>query len=111
MEIFAEVDVKKRNEIGFDSFTRLYEKLMVLPTATNDIFGRPFPYSRDGRVVTLMEFRQFLLDEQCEADAHNVETVAAWIKDFLQDVQRDVHEPNLTIAEVGPSAIPQLFRN
>lgn len=100
MEIFAEVDVKKRNEIGFDSFTRLYEKLMVSSSAVNDIFGRHFPYSRDHQLITLKEFQQFLLDEQMDSEANNVETVSGWIKDFLQDVQRDVHEPYLTVAEV-----------
>lgn len=100
MEIFAEVDAKKRNEIGFDSFTRLYEKLMVSSNAINDIFSRRFPYSRDNQLITLKEFQQFLLDEQMEGEANNIETVSGWIKDFLQDVQRDVHEPYLTIPEV-----------
>ena len=100
MEIFAEVDPKKRNEIGFDSFTRLYERLMVSPNVIHDIFGRRFPYSGDNQLITLKEFQHFLLDEQMEADARNVETVAQWIKDFIQDVQRDVHEPYLKIPEV-----------
>lgn len=100
MEIFAEVDVKKRNEIGFDSFTRLYEKLMVSPNAINDIFNRRFSYSRDNQLITLKDFQQFLLDEQMDGDASNVEKVAVMIKDFIQDVQRDVHEPYLTISEV-----------
>lgn len=99
MELFAEVDVKKRNEIGFDSFTRLYEKLFSA-NAIHDIFGRPFPYSRDGQLITLTEFQKFLLDEQMETEAKNVKTVSDWIKDFLQDVQRDVHEPYLTVPEV-----------
>lgn len=106
MEIFAEVDVKKRNEIGFDCFTRLYEKLMVTPHAIHEIFGggggRRFPYARDNQLITLKEFQQFLVDEQHETEqASNVQNVSALIKDFLQDVQRDVHEPYLTIAEVS----------
>lgn len=102
MEIFAEVDAKKKNEIGFDSFTRLYEKLMVTPHAIHEIFGgRRFP-SSDHQLITLKEFQEFLIDEQQETQqATNLETVATLIKDFLQDVQRDVHEPYLTISEVS----------
>lgn len=106
MEIFAEVDVKKRNEIGFDSFTRLY--LMVATNVIGDIFaGRRFPYTRDNQLITLKEFQQFLVDEQSDSEAHSLDAVSGLIKDFLQDVQRDVHEPYLTIPEVCGSLIHQ----
>lgn len=103
MEVFAEVDVKKRNEIGFDSFTKLYQKLTITPNALQDLFGsgRRFPYSRDGAVITLHDFQQFLKVEQREPDVMcEAGRVANVIKDFLQDVQRDVHEPYFTVSEV-----------
>lgn len=101
LELFSEVDVKNRNEIGFDSFTKLYQKLLMTPHSMQDIFDRSFPYSRNGKVLTVHEFQQFLVNEQMEADATNLQFVANLIKDFLQDVQRDVHEPYFTIDEVN----------
>lgn len=49
--------------------------------------------------MTLQEFQKFLLDEQSDPMAKNPSVVANFIKEYVQDVQRDVAEPYLTVQE------------
>lgn len=58
-------------------------------------------YSRNREIVSLQEFQKFLLEEQGDSMAKNSVLVANFIKEYIQDVQRDVAEPYLTVQEVN----------
>lgn len=65
-----------------------------------DVFGDIVEkYSRNKQTVTLQEFQKFLIEEQSDPMSKNPSVVANYIKDYLQDVQRDVAEPYMTIEE------------
>lgn len=71
--------------------------------ALNDIFNcfdGHFAYSKDYQNVTLREFQAFLLKEQNEPVARDDKVVSSIIRDFVQDSQREVQEPNFATAEV-----------
>lgn len=96
---FQIADVRKRNEIGFDDFTRLYQNLINVPTFLMDCFNGPMPYSESTENVTLKEFQKFLLNEQGEENAKDDQFISNFIQEFVQDTQREVQEPFFTINE------------
>jgi phosphatidylinositol phospholipase C, gamma-1 len=96
---FQIADVRKRNEIGFDDFTRLYQNLINVPTFLLDCFNGPMPYSENTETVKLKEFQKFLLQDQFEDHARDDKAISAFIQDFVQDTQREVQEPYFTINE------------
>uniref|UniRef100_A0A182X5M9 1-phosphatidylinositol 4,5-bisphosphate phosphodiesterase gamma n=1 Tax=Anopheles quadriannulatus TaxID=34691 RepID=A0A182X5M9_ANOQN len=105
-EVFHEVDTRRRNELGFDDFTRLYQRLILPPASLPEYFDglRMATYSQNGETVTLQEFRRFLTKEQQEDEGtpgggHSEETVAKFINDYIQDPARDVSEPYLRLHE------------
>lgn len=117
-EVFHEVDTRRRSELAFDDFTRLYQRLILSPATLPEYFDgvRLAPYSQNGQTVTLQEFCRFLTKEQCErrgvagggggedgrptGEEHSEETVAKFISDYIQDPARDVREPYLRLHEV-----------
>lgn len=67
----------------------------------HDIFDRPFPYSKDDQIVPLQAFHKFLFHDQNDIlIGKDIKTVSNFISDFVQDPQRDIQEPYLTISEV-----------
>lgn len=97
---FQTADVRKRNEIGFDDFTRLYQNLINIPTFLLDCFNGPMPYSQNNETVTLKEFQKFMLIEQADERANDLQYISNFIQDFVQDTQREVQEPFFTINEL-----------
>lgn len=65
----------------------------------NDFFDRYSTYSENKKTVTLQEFQSFLIDEQGDPLGDDERQVSAFIRDYLQDPQRDVQEPYFTIPE------------
>lgn len=99
-ELFQEIDTRHRSEINFDDFAKLYQIIMLPPTVLHECFDELVrKYSKNGKTVTLKEFQKFLIDEQNDTMAKSPQLVATFIKDFIQDVQRDVAEPYLTVQE------------
>lgn len=98
---FHEVDQRRRNEIGFDDFTKLYQNLILNPTTMSDCFNStaPMPYSQNNENVTLQEFQNFLITEQNDSNGTDEKFVSNFIRDFVQDTQREVQEPYFTISE------------
>lgn len=96
---FQLADARKRNEIGFDDFTKLYQNLINVPTFLLDCFNGPMPYSDNTETVTLKEFQRFLLNEQGEDKAKDDQYISGFIQEFVQDTQREVQEPYFTINE------------
>lgn len=66
-----------------------------------EIFDGPFPHTKDNQTVTLQSFCQFLLNEQNDlAIGKDMKSVSNFISEFVQDPQREIQEPYLTISEV-----------
>lgn len=100
-EVFHEVDCRRRNELGFDDFTRLYQKLMTSPNIVQDYFDGCMPYSKNGQTVTLKEFQKFLLEVQNDPLGNDEKATSNFIREYVQDPIRDVQEPYLKIQEVS----------
>lgn len=96
---FQLVDTRKRNEIGFDDYTRLYLNLINVPTFLYECFNCQMPYSENGETVTLKEFESFLEAEQNDEKAKDDQFISNFIQEFVQDTQREVQEPYFTVNE------------
>jgi len=57
-------------------------------------------YSESGNMITLQEFQSFLIQEQQDAIANDEREVSRFMRDYLQDSQRNVQEPFFTTTEV-----------
>ncbi|XP_058803649.1 1-phosphatidylinositol 4,5-bisphosphate phosphodiesterase gamma-1 [Phymastichus coffea] len=97
-EIFQEVDTRNRAEIGFDDFIKLYQKLMFDNNNLTD-WTKLISYSNSSMIVTLQEFQNFLLAEQQDSLGNSESDVSTFIRDYLQDPQRDIQEPYFHFAE------------
>ncbi|XP_058462061.1 1-phosphatidylinositol 4,5-bisphosphate phosphodiesterase gamma-1 [Malaya genurostris] len=98
-EFFHEVDCRRRNELGFDDFSRLYQKLMTSSYTIQDYFDGSMPYSKDGQTVTMKEFRKFLSEEQNDPLGNDEKLVSNFIREYVQDPIRDIQEPYLNMQE------------
>ncbi|KAJ8684283.1 hypothetical protein QAD02_020075, partial [Eretmocerus hayati] len=97
-EIFEDVDTRAHAEIGFDDFVILYHKLMYEYNNSSD-WTRLKTYSSNGSTVTFREFQNFLLSEQQDNLGNNDAEVSHFIREYLQDPQRDIQEPYFTFSE------------
>ena len=130
-DMFTLVDTRKSSEIGFDDFAILFHQLLhdstvrhrlsiritvacciqktcqilLIVTVQRIYFNSQVfesllrNYSSDGNRVTLNEFHSFLQLEQKESISSD--QVSKFIRDYLQEPGRDVHEPYLTNVEVS----------
>ncbi|EDV46880.1 1-phosphatidylinositol 4,5-bisphosphate phosphodiesterase gamma-1 [Drosophila erecta] len=103
MEHFTE-DVRRKHDLKFDDFSRFYQKLLLPNGFAGVLSGSGvanFPYSEDQQVVRPNELKQFLETEQRDVSASEISNaaIASFIRDFVQDVERDVQEPYLTFSE------------
>ncbi|XP_068087156.1 1-phosphatidylinositol 4,5-bisphosphate phosphodiesterase gamma-1-like [Anabrus simplex] len=98
-EVFQEVDTRRRNEIGFDDFSTLYHKLMFDETAFRDSVDVYGIYSENCERITVQEFQSFLSQEQQDPLGDDEKLVSSFMRDYLQDSQRDVQEPYFTTME------------
>ncbi|KAK1117063.1 hypothetical protein K0M31_016989 [Melipona bicolor] len=97
-ELFQEIDTRNRNELGFDDFVALYHKLIFDQNNLTD-WNKLLNYSKTGQIVTVQEFQNFLITEQQDSLGNNEVEVSCFIRDYLQDPQRDVQEPHFTFSE------------
>ncbi|XP_026687233.1 1-phosphatidylinositol 4,5-bisphosphate phosphodiesterase gamma-1 [Diaphorina citri] len=94
-EHFQEVDTRKTNELAFDEFSILYNRIMFDEQMFTDSYSH---YSSDGQTVTASELTNFLIREQNETNVNERE-VSRHMRDYLQDEQRNVQEPYFTFME------------
>ncbi|KRT83944.1 HLH domain-containing protein, partial [Oryctes borbonicus] len=83
-ELFSEVDTRKRNEITFDDFTVMYQKLLFNENKIEDIFDRCSMYSDNSKQITLQEFQSFLINEQNDEMGNNERNCSTFICNFLK---------------------------
>jgi len=57
-------------------------------------------YSENRKFVTVQEFQSFLVQEQQDAMGNDEREVSHFMRDYLQDSQRNVQEPYFTTIEV-----------
>jgi hypothetical protein len=57
-------------------------------------------YSENGKIITLQEFQSFLIQEQRDPMSNDEREVSCFMRDYLQDSQRNVQEPFFTTIEV-----------
>jgi phosphatidylinositol phospholipase C gamma-1 len=57
-------------------------------------------YSENGKIITLQEFQSFLIQEQGDPMGNDEREVSRFMRDYLQDSQRNVQEPFFTTIEV-----------
>jgi hypothetical protein len=57
-------------------------------------------YSENGKIITLQEFQSFLIQEQRDPMGNDEREVSRFMRDYLQDSQRNVQEPFFTTIEV-----------
>ncbi|KAK6627331.1 hypothetical protein RUM44_009808 [Polyplax serrata] len=98
-EAFQEVNTRKQNEIGFDDFSHLHCKLIFDENAFKESFDVYAAYSKNGKMVTLQEFQQFLEEVQRDPLGDNEQNVSQFMRDFLQDTVRNCEEPYFTTME------------
>ncbi|XP_076750014.1 small wing phospholipase C gamma 1 isoform X2 [Xylocopa sonorina] len=98
-EIFQEIDTRNKNELGFDDFVVLYHKLMFDQSNCLADWNILLTYSKTGQIVTVKDFQNFLITEQRDPLGNNEVEVSCFIRDYLQDPQRDVQEPHFTFSE------------
>lgn len=56
-------------------------------------------YANASMIVTLQEFQNFLLAEQQDSLGNNESDVSKFVREYLQDPQRDIQEPYFHFAE------------
>lgn len=59
-----------------------------------------FPYTKDNQTVLLRDFQAFTVHDQKDLSGNDDKAVSNFIRDFIQDPQRDIQEPFFTISEV-----------
>ncbi|KAG7210373.1 hypothetical protein KM043_011907 [Ampulex compressa] len=97
-ELFQEVDTRCKSELGFDDFVILYHKLMFDQNNLTD-WTKLLSYSKTGQTVTLQDFQNFLMSEQQDPLGNNEQEISHFMRDYLQDAQRDIQEPYFTFSE------------
>ena len=58
-------------------------------------------YSESGSMITLQEFQSFLIQEQRDQLGNDEREVSRFMREYLQDSQRNVQEPFFTTVEVN----------
>ena len=58
------------------------------------------PYSENHKFITVQEFQSFLVQEQQDPMGNDEREVSHFMRDYLQDSQRNVQEPYFTTIEV-----------
>jgi phosphatidylinositol phospholipase C gamma-1 len=57
-------------------------------------------YSENHKFITVQEFQSFLIQEQQDPMGNDEREVSHFMRDYLQDAQRNVQEPYFTTIEV-----------
>ncbi|ALC48580.1 sl [Drosophila busckii] len=95
MECFTD-DIRRKHDLKFDDFSRLYQKLL-LPVNFLPLLGNL--ELADKQTVRPVEFQRFLASAQQDNQLNDLASIASFMRDFVQDVEREVQQPFLTINE------------
>ncbi|XP_025416925.1 1-phosphatidylinositol 4,5-bisphosphate phosphodiesterase gamma-1 isoform X2 [Sipha flava] len=89
-ELFQEVDTRKRNELNFDEFVTLYDKLIYNPGLFNRCFS--MYCSDDNDTFSVQDLTRFLNVEQ-ESFCLEEELVAKHMKEYFKYCEKDLSDP------------------
>ncbi|XP_022794203.1 1-phosphatidylinositol 4,5-bisphosphate phosphodiesterase gamma-1-like isoform X3 [Stylophora pistillata] len=81
--------------IDFEGFRKIYNEIMTV----KDLTKRFGDYIENGTYVPLANFQRFLLEEQEEPGAKDLETVRSYMLEYLADGSRSYSEPYFTVSE------------
>ncbi|XP_023319124.1 1-phosphatidylinositol 4,5-bisphosphate phosphodiesterase gamma-1 isoform X2 [Trichogramma pretiosum] len=101
-ELFQEVDIRHRGEIGFDDFVKLYHKLIFDNCILEVDYSKLLQYTiknSDVRIIPLQRFQKFLKEQQNDPLSLSEDYVSDFMRKYLDDVHRDVQEPYFTFEE------------
>lgn len=85
---FQEVDTTNRGSIVFEEFATLFRNLIHVPSIITERFYSYFSYTGDLRKMSPYQFQSFLILEQKETTANNIQTVKEIMKNHLDDLVR-----------------------
>ncbi|XP_043208508.1 1-phosphatidylinositol 4,5-bisphosphate phosphodiesterase gamma-1-like [Amphibalanus amphitrite] len=95
-ELFQEADGSKNGRITFDDFLRLYYRIVWDPAV---LVGGVERYVRAEENVSVSAFCRFLVNEQQDRLGRDEALAGQFMRDYLQEPQRDVKEPFFTADE------------
>lgn len=81
--------------IDFEGFRKIYDATMTV----KELVLRFDDYIENGTYVPLLNFQRFLLEEQEEPGAKDLETVRSYMLEYLSDGSRSYSEPYFTVSE------------
>lgn len=94
-ELFDAKDDQRQGEIGFDQFLELIMMITWDKQEDRKMLMDLDQYSEDKSIVTMQEFQAFLVEQQHELEYH----AASIIRNFVQDLQRNIQEPYFHVEE------------
>lgn len=99
VDFFSEDELKpKETYLRFDDFSRLYQKLLLPQCIVEEVVHKEI-FSNPTEIVNFDQFKEFLLKNQNDPMGIDDKEVAHFIQNFLQDVEREVPKPHLSVAE------------
>ena len=102
MEFFTDLELKPNDtHLRFDDFSRFYQRLLLPQVLVKDLVHRDIFNDALERsdIVKFEEFRSFLSKYQNDTIIIDEKAIAQFIQAFLQDVEREVPHPHLTVQE------------
>jgi len=88
MKIFSELDSPKTGDIPFDQFESLYHNIMF--TSQKSLYSLVQSYSHDNSTFTPYDVQKFLLIEQKEQWANEIEEVKKRMFEYVGDDSRKI---------------------
>ncbi|XP_029646893.1 1-phosphatidylinositol 4,5-bisphosphate phosphodiesterase gamma-1 isoform X4 [Octopus sinensis] len=96
---FQEVDKSGTGSIGFEEFAALFRNLIHVPSIITERFSNYFEFSGNIRTMSPENFQLFLLQEQRDSSANDINVVKDIMKTHLDDAVRAAAEPYFTEQE------------
>ncbi|XP_048577157.1 1-phosphatidylinositol 4,5-bisphosphate phosphodiesterase gamma-1 isoform X2 [Nematostella vectensis] len=94
-ELLQMADRSNNGMVDFEGFKRIYEETMCL----KELIQKFGDYIENGTYVPLLKFQKFLLEEQQEAGAQDINSVREYMLEYLSDNSRSYSDPYYTVAE------------
>ncbi|XP_074617747.1 1-phosphatidylinositol 4,5-bisphosphate phosphodiesterase gamma-1-like [Acropora palmata] len=83
------------SHVNFEGFRKIYDSIMTV----KELVVQFSDYIENGTYVPLVNFQRFLLEEQEEPGAKDLETVRSYMLEYLSDGSRNYSEPYFTVSE------------
>ncbi|XP_031560507.1 1-phosphatidylinositol 4,5-bisphosphate phosphodiesterase gamma-1-like isoform X2 [Actinia tenebrosa] len=88
-------NIDRSAQIDFEQFKRIYHEIMC----TKELTSKFSSYIENGTYVPLKKFQKFLLEEQQEVAARDINSVREYMLEYLSDNSRNYTDPYFTVSE------------